>query len=79
VRSEALLERIPPRSQGASVALACSHFVKGDIDQAVALAGKALDEGYPMTNMFIRPFEQQLRGSRGWEVLTRKLNLPEAL
>jgi TolB-like protein len=80
VRSEALLEQIPPGSQGSSMALACFHFVKGDIDQAVALAGQALDEGYPMTtNMFIRPFEQQLRGSRGWAVLMRKLNLPEAL
>jgi hypothetical protein len=60
--------------------LAYFHFVKGDIDQAVALAGQALDQGCPMTtNMFIRPFERQLRESPGWAVLMRRLNLPEAL
>ena len=80
MRSEALIEQVPAGSQGASLALACFHFVTGDIDQAVALAGRALDEGYPMTtNMFIRPFEPYLRKSPGWAVLMRKLNLPEAL
>ena len=80
VRSEALIEQVPAGSQGASLALACFHFVTGDIDQAVALAGRALDEGYPMTtNMFIRPLEPYLRKSPGWAVLMRKLNLPETL
>ena len=30
-----------------------------------------------MTNMFIRPFEIQLRPSPAWGVLMRKLNVPE--
>ena len=48
------------------------------MDQALAFAGQALDEGYPMmTNMFIRPFEIQLRPSPAWGVLMRKLNVPE--
>lgn len=79
-RSESLLDQISAGSEGASIALAYFHLVKGDIDEAVAFAGQALDEGYPMaTNMFIRPFEWQLRRSPGWAVLLRKLNLPEAL
>jgi serine/threonine-protein kinase len=78
VRSTALLEQIPVGSQCSSLARACFHFVTGDIDRAAALAGQALDEGYPMTtNMFIRPFEPFLRASSGWPALMRKLNLPE--
>ena len=77
-RSDDLLEEIRAGSEGAPVALACFHLSTGDVDQALAFAGQALDEGYPMmTNMFIRPFEIQLRPSPAWGVLMRKLNVPE--
>ena len=77
-RSDTLLEEIRASSEGAPVALACFHLGAGDVDQALAFAGQALDEGYPMmTNMFIRPYEIQLRASPAWGVLMRKLNVPE--
>ena len=78
-RSEALLERIPPGSEGASLAMACFHLLAGEIDKTVECAGKALDEGYPMAaNMFIRPHETLLRQSSGWPGLMKKLNMPDA-
>lgn len=78
-RSEALLEQIPPGSEGESVAMACFHLLSGEISQAVDCAGKALDEGYPMIfNMFIRPYESLLCQSPNWAGLEKKLNPPEA-
>ena len=77
-RADELLEEIRAGSEGAAVALACFHLGTGDVDQALAFAGQALDEGYPMmTNMFIRPNEVQLRASPAWAVLMRKLTVPE--
>jgi len=77
--SETLLDRISHGTQCVSIGLALFSFVISDIDRAVALAGQALDEGYPMTaSMFVRPFERELRRSLGWPALLRRFNLPAA-
>lgn len=78
-QSEALLERLPTGTAGASVARSCFHLVRGESDAAVQCAGAALDEGYLLAPcMFVLPFERLLRQSPGWRTLMRKLNLPES-
>ena len=78
-QSEALLERLPTGTAGASVARSCFHLVRGESAAAVQCAGAALDEGYLLAPcMFVLPFERFLRQSPGWRTLMRKLNLPES-
>ena len=78
-QSEALLERLPTGTAGASVARSCFHLVRGESAAAVQCAGAALDEGYLLAPcMFALPFERLLRQSPGWRPLMRKLNLPES-
>jgi serine/threonine-protein kinase len=77
-RADALLQPLPAGSQRASVALACCHLALGEVDPAVECAGKAIDEGYPLTTFFfVRPFERLLRKSPAWPALLAKLNLSD--
>jgi serine/threonine protein kinase len=73
--SEALLATLGGSHKEAT-AMACFHFVRGEIDSAVEWAGKAVDQRTTaFISIIIRSLEPVLRQSPGWPGLLKKMNL----
>jgi tetratricopeptide (TPR) repeat protein len=77
-RARALLDSLPG-DIGTSIALTYYHFVLGDIDSALAQAGKALEQrNFMLITNFLRPFEKRLSMSPAWPAVLAKARLTPA-
>ena len=75
-RAEALVNGLRADVYGVPVALAVYHVARGDIEQAVEWAGRAIDQRFSaIIPRLIRAFEPSLRRSAAWPDVLKKMNL----
>jgi serine/threonine-protein kinase len=74
--AEPYLTQLRGDPYGGPAGLAVFHAARGDVDQAVEWASKAVDERYTIFLVtFVRPFEPLLHRSAAWPALMKKMNL----
>ena len=75
-RSQSLLAALRGDAYGGPVGLAVYYLARGEIEQAVEWAGKAVEQRFPaIIPRLIRAFEPSLRRSAVWPGVLKKLNL----
>jgi TolB-like protein len=77
--AEPYLDRLRADAYGGPAGFTMYHVARGDADQAVEWASKAVDQRYTIILVTIlRPFEPLLRQSVAWPALLKKMNLVSA-
>ena len=75
-RAHALLVSLRGDAYGGPVGLAVYFLARGEIEQAVEWAGKAVEQRFPaFIPRLIRTFEPSLRRSTAWPGVLKKINL----
>ena len=74
--AEPYLAQLRDDAHGGPAGLALYHIARGDADQAVEWASKAVDQRYTIILITVlRPFEPLLSRSAAWPALLKKMNL----
>jgi tetratricopeptide (TPR) repeat protein len=74
--AEPYLAQLRADSYGGPAGLALHHVARGDADQAVEAASKAVERRYTIIlGTLLRPFEPVFRQSAAWPALLKKMNL----
>ena len=75
-RAEPLLAALEGDAYGGPVGFAVYSLARGEIEQAVEWAGKAVEQRFPaIIPRLIRAFEPSLRRSAAWSDVLKKMNL----
>jgi len=75
-KAKALLVKLQANSDGAPVGLAAFHLVRGEIDNALDSAVRALDaQNFGAITILLRPYQTLFSKSSAWPAVLRKMNL----